>query len=46
MKKERRKPLYTITTTSYVLGKIPKKDIESKSVKNKKQTCQKGKSIH
>ncbi len=35
------KPLYTITTTSYILGKIPKEDIESADVKDNKQEMKK-----
>ena len=29
------KPVYTVTTASYVLGEIPKKDIDDKGIKNK-----------
>lgn len=36
-----KKPLHTVTTTSYVFGKIPKKDIESEDAKENKQEIKK-----
>ena len=46
MKKRTKKPLYTLTTTSYLFGKIDKKEIEDTDAKNKKQIFPKEKSIH